>query len=260
MNEQCEKLHIVNHRDFIPAEYLPTFNSRTISLNLHRIPEISEQFVYFNDDMYLTRPLKPEAFFENGLPVDYAVLYPYAMKRRELFAATVANNITLINANFKKREMLRKNFGKYFNYKYKKSLRYTLAGLVYPNIIGFWRSHFPQPFLKATYQTVWEKEEASLRNTCLRKLRTPGDVNEWLMRYWQLAEGHFTPTGINGRKYFTLGEKTANTLDAIKNQRFSMLCINDNRAIEGAEEMEKIRDQIIAAFETILPEKCSFEK
>lgn len=31
------KLHIVNHRDFIPAEYLPTFNSNTIELNIHQI-------------------------------------------------------------------------------------------------------------------------------------------------------------------------------------------------------------------------------
>ncbi|MEX6253875.1 hypothetical protein [Providencia huaxiensis] len=31
------KINFVKHSDFIPKEYLPTFNSHTIELNLHRI-------------------------------------------------------------------------------------------------------------------------------------------------------------------------------------------------------------------------------
>ena len=42
------KLHIVKHTDFIPAEYLPTFNSHTIELNLHRIEGLAEQFIYLS--------------------------------------------------------------------------------------------------------------------------------------------------------------------------------------------------------------------
>ena len=36
------KLNIVNHKDYIPKEYLPTFNSNVIELNLHRIEDLSE--------------------------------------------------------------------------------------------------------------------------------------------------------------------------------------------------------------------------
>ena len=50
------KLHIVNHRDFIPEEYLPTFSSHAIELNMHRIPDLAEHFLYFNDDVYLMKP------------------------------------------------------------------------------------------------------------------------------------------------------------------------------------------------------------
>ena len=57
------KLHIVNHRDFIPAEYLPTFNSNTIELNIHRIEGLADRFVLFNDDTFLTRGCRPEDFF-----------------------------------------------------------------------------------------------------------------------------------------------------------------------------------------------------
>ena len=66
INKNNPKLNIVNHKDYIPEKYLPTFNANTIELNLHRIKGLSEQFVYFNDDMFVTAPVKPEDFFRNG--------------------------------------------------------------------------------------------------------------------------------------------------------------------------------------------------
>lgn len=46
-----DKIKIIEHHDIIPLEYLPTFNSHVIELYLHRIPNISEPFIYFNDDI-----------------------------------------------------------------------------------------------------------------------------------------------------------------------------------------------------------------
>jgi len=40
------KLNIVKHSDFIPEEYLPTFSSHTIELNLHRIEGLAEIFQF----------------------------------------------------------------------------------------------------------------------------------------------------------------------------------------------------------------------
>ena len=37
LNTHHEKLRIINHTDFIPRQYLPTFNSNTIDLCLHKI-------------------------------------------------------------------------------------------------------------------------------------------------------------------------------------------------------------------------------
>ena len=70
LNVNHPKLHIVNHKDYIPEEYLPTFNSHTIEMNLHRIKGLSEQFVYFNDDMFINKPMKPRDFFVHGKPCD----------------------------------------------------------------------------------------------------------------------------------------------------------------------------------------------
>lgn len=58
------KLEIVFHEEFIPEQYLPTFNSHTIELNLHRIKELSNEFVYFNDDMFILRKTRPTDFFK----------------------------------------------------------------------------------------------------------------------------------------------------------------------------------------------------
>ena len=74
LNTNNPKLNIVNHKDFIPKEYLPTFSANPIELNLHRIKDLSEQFVFFNDDMFVINKVKSTDFFKNGKPRDMASL------------------------------------------------------------------------------------------------------------------------------------------------------------------------------------------
>jgi hypothetical protein len=47
-------------------EFSPTFNSLAIEANLHRIPGLSEKFIYFNNDMFIGKPLEPEYFFSEN--------------------------------------------------------------------------------------------------------------------------------------------------------------------------------------------------
>jgi hypothetical protein len=62
-------LTIVDHAEIIPQQYLPTFNSHVIEAYLHRIPDLAEHYIYFNDDFFLTAPAGPGDFFtSNGLP------------------------------------------------------------------------------------------------------------------------------------------------------------------------------------------------
>lgn len=70
LNTEHEKIRIVDHRKFIPHEYLPTFSSRPIEAHLHRIPGLAEQYIFLNDDFFLAAPCGKETFFTaNGLPV-----------------------------------------------------------------------------------------------------------------------------------------------------------------------------------------------
>lgn len=63
-----DRLQVISHREILPVEALPTFNSHAIESRLHHIEGLSEHFVYFNDDMFLGRAVTPEQFFTpNGL-------------------------------------------------------------------------------------------------------------------------------------------------------------------------------------------------
>jgi len=50
------RILIITHDEiFLDRSYLPTFNSNAIELQLHRIPNLSRRFLYFNDDVFLGR-------------------------------------------------------------------------------------------------------------------------------------------------------------------------------------------------------------
>ncbi len=60
-----EKIKIVDHEEIFRdnIEFLPTFNIRSIDALLFRIKDLSEKFIYFNDDMFLIKKTNPEDWF-----------------------------------------------------------------------------------------------------------------------------------------------------------------------------------------------------
>jgi hypothetical protein len=66
-----ENVFIVNHEAIFKKDsnFLPVFNCRPIETKLYDIPELSEHFIYFNDDMFLVRDVKETDFFIDNMPV-----------------------------------------------------------------------------------------------------------------------------------------------------------------------------------------------
>ena len=64
---------IVDHSEIFKGyeEHLPVFNSISIETCIFKTPDLCENFVYFNDDFFLTRPIKPEDWFIQNKPVAY---------------------------------------------------------------------------------------------------------------------------------------------------------------------------------------------
>ena len=64
LNTDHPKIKLIFHKDIIPAEYLPTFNSCAIECFLSNIPNLSEHFLYANDDMFFNFLLE-KSFLNN---------------------------------------------------------------------------------------------------------------------------------------------------------------------------------------------------
>ena len=98
-------INLVDHRDLLPADALPTFNSHAIESVVHRIPGLSEHFLYFNDDFFLGRPTRPERFFTGA---GSTAVFPSSMLvglpgQDELpYAKAAANNRRLLHEAFGK--------------------------------------------------------------------------------------------------------------------------------------------------------------
>ncbi|MCB6608390.1 stealth family protein [[Clostridium] symbiosum] len=256
LNLKHEKLHFVKHEDYIPKEFLPTFSSHTIELNLHLIKGLAEQFVYFNDDIFLTSTVEPTDFFKNGLPCTQAVMNAIANTDINNYMPHILMNIMgIINMNFD-RSAVTKNWSKWYNLQYGKNVIKNILLSPWKNYTGFYNEHLCTSFLKKTFFEVWDKESEILSKTCRRKVRTKEDVNQYLIAYWQLLTGQFTPGKMKG-KYLTIGQNSAEQIyNTIAHQNNKIVCVNDD-PFDINFEFEK--KNIIKAFDFILPQKSRFE-
>jgi hypothetical protein len=69
--KEYPSVFIVDHKIIFEGyqKYLPTFNCLPIESLLYKIPDLSEYFLYFNDDLFLVNETKLEDFFINNKPV-----------------------------------------------------------------------------------------------------------------------------------------------------------------------------------------------
>lgn len=71
-----------------------------------------------------------------------------------------------------------------------------------------------------------------------------------------LATDQFEPRSINDGKNFMLGDDNQGAINAIINQKYKLICLNDTVNITN---FEQVKDEITDAFNNILSIKSSFE-
>lgn len=256
LNTEHPKLKIVKHTDYIPAEYLPTFNSDTIETNLFRIGDLSEQFVLFNDDIFLIDNVQPEDFFQKGLPCDSFVENLIAPVKGSGITHTKVVITDIINANFNKREIHKRFRGKIYNHKYGKQNLITLYFSPFSYFTGFRNPHIAQSHLKSTFVEVWEKELSALDASCKNRFRGTNDVSHWLMRYWNLCSGKFEPRRISFGRYYEAGDNNEALCSYIRQHKGKTVCIND---MPGDYSFDRAKAEINNSLEYILFKKSKFE-
>ena len=157
LNTQHEKIRIVDHREIMPAELLPCYNSNVIESFLTRIPDLSEVFLYANDDMFFGRDVSPGFFVRNGKPV------VRMMKTRDdLQIKKNYYQMALWNAN----RLIADRFG-----------------IRYPYIP--W--HNVDVYLKSGIQQCLEDFQEEFLSASQNRLRSEHDIQRVIFHYWLIS-------------------------------------------------------------------------
>lgn len=263
LNKDHEKLVLVNHEDYIPKQYLPVFSSHPIELNFHRISGLSEYFVYFNDDMFLTDHVEREDFFRDGLPCDYAVENPIGVNDRT-FGHIILNDVMFLNRRYDRREYLRRDLRKHYSCVYMRGALKNLYFSLYPRktFMGFLYEHTACSFLKSAFSAVWEEDaEGWLAETCTHRFRTDNDVNQYVFRQYQYVHGLYSPYNLRryGKSFQLDDDENGNiteAVDAVRQGTYKQINLND----AYVKDFEKTKKLLNDAFQSLLPTACSFER
>ena len=262
LNENHPKLHLVNHKDYIPEDYLPTFNSNTIELNYHRIEDLAERFVLFNDDMFLLQSLKEDFFFKFGNPVlDTNLRYTNKVGFNN-WSRVLFNNYCVVNRSFNIHESIKKNYRKWFSIKelgYKRARRNFMCYLANKTLpVGLY-GHVALPHLKSSLVELWDLHPDIMEQSSVHKFRADDQVNQWLLCAWNQAKGKFFPSCEDklGKNYSLSLNNVEEVCEVIRNQSIPQICINDTSSNTNNDYCVKL---ITEAFEAILPDKSSYEK
>ena len=167
------------------------------------------------------------------------------------------NNIRLINKHFDKKEVFKRDGWKWFHPSYGKRGRLNYLLKWYNEFITLRTPHNAQPFLKSTFEDVWKHCGEELEGMSTHRFRSNEDYTPELFKTWQICSSNFIPYNTyQDSKMFPLMIKSKKAIKAVREQSYSLVCLNDSVHIRNYQEtMENIQ----ASFEIILPEKSSFE-
>lgn len=256
------KLRLVNHDEYIPGEYLPTFHSNTIELNLHRIAELSERFVLFNDDLFLLRPVSPDFFFKKGLPVTACDLGIPSWLGYSNISRIAINNCGALKQSMDVNRLVWKHIWKFvdpLSLGFVRAAKNFAAFSVNRTVIGGTFGHLAQSHLKSTFDEIWRKQPQIMDTTSRRRFRGDDCVNHWLACAWNMVSGRFCPANEKRRGRF-IAVNTANLgqiCGIIRKRSFPQICLNDSNC---GPDLEFCIGEISKALDELLPEKSSFER
>lgn len=255
------KLKIVKHSDYIFEKYLPTFNSNTIEMNFHRISDLSENFVLFNDDFFPLKSIDETYYFRDNKICDEAIeniitpveFGPVANMSRY----TQVNNMVIINKHFSKRNVQKLNWDKWYCEDYGELLERTKSLQYWYDFPGFYDPHMASAMKKSVLSYLWDIEGEALDRASRNRFRAYSDITQYLIRYWQLCTGDFYPRRTLGKLCLVNIKNYKEIAKEIRTHKYQMVSLNEDCT---PAEFEIIKAEINAAFENILPKKSSFEK
>lgn len=222
-----ENVRIVFHNEFIPKEFLPTFNSCTIESFLYRISDLSERFVYFNDDIFPTSKLGISDFFDGNTPKINFIEH-IKLTSNNIYEQQCRAGLDIVSNALK-------------------SPKYDIGQFAKPE-------HGVIPMLRSTLDKISNLCSRNIPKT-ISKLRQKHNVNQYIYSYYHLLTQDYIQ-----HEYRFVYADIHDTLSSIRfvvlNSNTQVLCLNDSGEIK---DYKKTRQELINIFEEKFPDKCIYE-
>lgn len=221
-----QELKVVTHDRIIPAEYLPTFNSTCIEMFLHRIPDLTEEYIYFNDDIFPVLPCDESDFFRDGKAV---LKFHRCLFRGGQFRKHTLNSDRLARKALKQ----------------KGSLCYLRP------------KHSATTMLRSVCEEAFGKEENEILGR-ISRVREDKNINQYYFLDYQKLSGK-TIDGALSKKHFSLAVSSESDIRAFfENPSSKLVGINDTKV--SPEKENAIGAMLDDVMNRMFPEKSRFEK
>ena len=229
LNLNHPKIKIITHEQILEKSALPTFNSMAIETGLQNIPELSEYFIYSNDDFFVKRTLTPGYFFNKSKkPI---------LRMRKMVTSTTP----WINESGKLNIENILYTSDIFLYKFNEIYPYTFV-------------HTMAPYRKSDYITTAKIFEKEFKNTMHAKFRKGNLISRVIINYYELYNKSAILKKNSPDLIIHLSE-IYNFTDFITENNFPTFCVEDDK--DATTEDKKI---FKAHLQKLYPQKSSFEK
>ena len=219
------EVNVVLHKDIIPEKFLPTFNCNPIELHLHRIKDLDEQYVYFNDDVFPLKKCEPTDFFVDGKGQLGMCRHLLSI---DMFKKICRNSDV----------MARRALG------------------MKPSLFFLRPQHVCTPMIKSECEALYESVKDEL-HASITMTRTAKNVSQYVFLNYMYLNGTLQNNRLS-KRHFSLGITSTEKLrNFIINPTKTFTCINDVQL--SHERFEELRKVLIDAFETLLPNKSKYE-
>jgi hypothetical protein len=229
------QITVVSHREiFGRTGRLPTFNSQAIESRLHRIPGLSEHFLYLNDDVFLGRPVTPDMFFTSG------GLTRFFQSAALVDSAPRSDSDAPVNSAGKNnRKLIQETFGRVLTRK---------------------MMHTPHPSRRSVIDEIEGRFAEHVEATAGHQFRHPDDISllSSLQQYYAYLTGRATPGDIR-YLYTDLADPATpfKLAKLLRNRHLDAFCLNDT---DSDPDTAQVQAELLADFlPAYLPFASPFE-
>jgi hypothetical protein len=230
--QETPDVRVVDHREILPADALPTFNSHAIETALHRVPDLTEHFVYVNDDVFLARPTRAEQFFTpGGQSAVFMAPWPIGLDGHD--------RRTFILAAHHNRALLRDRFGV--------TITRTLA-------------HTPHPHRRSVLERLAEEFPEAVAATARSRFRSEHDVSvaSSLAQHYGLLTGTAVEADLASRFVDLSNIAVERKLARLNSREWDTFCLGDQH--DYAIPTEEVGDLLHAFLESYFPVRPPWER